>query len=101
MLFRTLIIHAADEYALADLDSKPYESLKETSFQCLQLVRHFDIHADFRHRLTDRCPHTDYCFDEEYMGGSYPVGVDAIEKLGFKILRLLEQLKKKNLRSFR
>ena len=35
------------------------ESLEETSFQCLQLVRHFDIHADFHHCLTTRYPHSE------------------------------------------
>ncbi|KAL9071326.1 MAG: hypothetical protein Q9161_004342 [Pseudevernia consocians] len=94
VLFHTLIIHAG-EIALEELDSKPYESLIETSFQCLQLVRHFDIHAVFHEDLKLRCPHS------KYPGGPYPWEFTGIDVLNFKLLPLLKQFKNKNLRSFR
>ncbi|CAD6584623.1 MAG: hypothetical protein ASARMPRED_001820 [Alectoria sarmentosa] len=94
ILFETLIIEA-DEGNMDELDSKPYESLEEASFDCLQLVRHFKIHADFHDCLKSRCPHG------YFPGGPYPWECDGVEALGIKIFPLFKQLKPSALRSFR
>ncbi|KAF6236831.1 hypothetical protein HO173_005122 [Letharia columbiana] len=94
VLFETLVIEA-EEDAIQDLDSRPYDSLKETRFECLHLVRHFKIHAVFHRIIEDRRLHG------VYPGGEYEWEETGVDALRIEMLPLLAQLKPRALRSFR
>lgn len=95
VLFHALIIQAADECAVYQLDSRPYERLEKESFDCLQLVRHFRIWAPFHDGLEGRCSHNILRMDAEH---DLPGG--GVKAMSDRLMPLLKQLKPRALRSF-
>ena len=102
-IFETLTIRP-DEYALARLGAKPYDSLDTNRpLECLKLIRHLHLKAPFHYMLQqqERCPHYSYRLREYGYWVPYP---DDIPKASFtplfKLVPLLLQMQEKSLVSF-